>query len=484
MMGVERTARGAKRTRLPAAVTALVLTLLAGGTAAAPDTLPRGQIVEKVSCADDPQQSYALYVPASYDPARHWPVVYLFDPSARGARAAERFRKGAETYGFLLAASNNSKNGPINESLGSARALWKDTHARFTIDDRRVYTAGFSGGARVAALVGQMLSGSVAGVIACGAGFPDGRPPAKDTPFAYFGTAGDTDFNLSEMKSLDATLEKLGIPHYLETFEGTHQWPTEQICAEALEWMRVREAARGIAKDPALVESSFARRLARASREEAGGRTLEAYREYASITRDFRGLRDVADVRKRLSELEKDDRVRSLFASEEKREKAERSAIDRLTAKLDTIRTAQEPPVLPRLLAELEISDWKKRAGSASRDEALAARRVLEWLFVRASLFLPQELLARRDFSRAILALSVSTEIKPQSPQAWYNRACAEARAGHRKKALEELRVAVEKGFRDRKWIESDADLEPLREDEQFRQIVESLPPAESAPER
>jgi hypothetical protein len=49
----------------------------------------------------------------------------------------------AERYGWIVAGSNNSRNGPdvrLNEILS---ALWQDTHERLAIDDRRVYATGF-----------------------------------------------------------------------------------------------------------------------------------------------------------------------------------------------------------------------------------------------------------------------------------------------------------------------------------------------------
>src|SRR3954468_5338418 len=43
----------------------------------------RGKLVEKVICAADPAQSYALYVPSAYTQDKNWPVIYCFDPGAR-----------------------------------------------------------------------------------------------------------------------------------------------------------------------------------------------------------------------------------------------------------------------------------------------------------------------------------------------------------------------------------------------------------------
>src|SRR3954447_25152839 len=51
-----------------------------------------GQLTPKVVAKADAQQTYALYLPTHFDASRRWPVLYLFDPGARGAEAAERFR--------------------------------------------------------------------------------------------------------------------------------------------------------------------------------------------------------------------------------------------------------------------------------------------------------------------------------------------------------------------------------------------------------
>src|SRR4051812_26516327 len=71
--------------------------------------LPKGRLLEKVACAADATQTYALYIPTSFDPARRWPVVFCFDPGARGRTPVERFTAAAEKYGYLVIGSNNSR---------------------------------------------------------------------------------------------------------------------------------------------------------------------------------------------------------------------------------------------------------------------------------------------------------------------------------------------------------------------------------------
>ncbi|MCX6568028.1 MAG: alpha/beta hydrolase, partial [Candidatus Aminicenantes bacterium] len=95
-----------------------------------------------------------------------------FDPGARGAAGVEAFRGAAETYGWILAGSNNSTNGPMRESAAAAWAVWADALKRLPLDERRVYASGFSGGARVASVFPQVIGRAIAGSSAAGPAYP------------------------------------------------------------------------------------------------------------------------------------------------------------------------------------------------------------------------------------------------------------------------------------------------------------------------
>src|SRR5215468_9184167 len=83
-----------------------------------------GAINPKVVCASNPAESYALYLPAHFSTNREWPIIYVFDPLARGEAAAEVVRPAAQKLGYIVAASNNSKNGPEGGSREAAIAMW------------------------------------------------------------------------------------------------------------------------------------------------------------------------------------------------------------------------------------------------------------------------------------------------------------------------------------------------------------------------
>src|SRR3954464_15475156 len=106
--------------------------------------IPKGHVLEKVACAADPSQTYALYIPTNFDAARTWPVLFCFDPGARGKAPVERFQAAAEKFGWLVAGSNNSRNGPWENNATAINAMVTDVDHHLPIDRKRIYVAGLS----------------------------------------------------------------------------------------------------------------------------------------------------------------------------------------------------------------------------------------------------------------------------------------------------------------------------------------------------
>src|SRR5258708_38238382 len=106
--------------------------------AARAEELPRGRLIDDVKCDVDPSQGYALYLPSNYSPERAWSLILAFDPRARGSAPVERFQAAAETYGYIVAGSNNSRNGSRESSMAAGRARSADVGARFRREGLRV----------------------------------------------------------------------------------------------------------------------------------------------------------------------------------------------------------------------------------------------------------------------------------------------------------------------------------------------------------
>ncbi|HKO54729.1 MAG TPA: hypothetical protein VJ276_02555 [Thermoanaerobaculia bacterium] len=186
-----------------------------------------------VSCASDPSQTYEVRLPPGYTAEKRWPIVYVFDPRRRGAYAADLFADAAAEFGWIVVSSNDTRSDEDSDANARAiRAMWPDAQQRWSVDPRRIYTAGFSGGAILAWQVAKSTK-KVAGVIGCSGRLDDARD-ADDATFAWFGTAGDEDFNYLETRMIDARLRG---PHEFVSFAGAHQWPPKELLREALAWM-------------------------------------------------------------------------------------------------------------------------------------------------------------------------------------------------------------------------------------------------------
>jgi len=456
--------------------------------------IPKGQIVDKVVCLHDATQSYALYLPSNYTPARKWPILYAFDPRARGKVPLERFKDAAEQYNWIVVGSNNSRNGPLQLSIDAWNAIVKDTHDRFAIDDERVYATGFSGAARAAIFLATRCRDCISGVIACGAGYPAGITPSPALHFAVFGVAGVEDFNFPEVKELDDALAKAGMTHRIEIFDGRHEWAPSSVATRAVEWLELVAMKAGKrAHDDRLIAAIRQKTLEQARALEEAKKTYDAYQVYAGADDTFKGLLDTGDIEKKVSQLRDLPEVRDAIRNEQRQGKRQREIEARLSdliAKRERSRAqestgAQESGGRESTSDEQFDSETRLRAllgdlrkqskGVEDSGERRTARRVLEGVFVSLYEQGLDFVQARKLYARAVQTFTLATEVYPDRAGAFFYLAWAYAADGHKKKSLQALKTAVDKGFSDLAAITGNKAFDGIRDDVQYRQIIQTL---------
>jgi pimeloyl-ACP methyl ester carboxylesterase len=371
-----------------------IVALVASGPQAAP-----GKLVEGVPCPSDPAQTYSIYLPSSYTPAKRWPLLIVFDPGGRGPRAAEVFRAAAERYGWIVAASETSRNGPWEPTLRAVNAMWPALLGGYAVDDKRVYTAGHSGGATVAWMIARQ-TGKVAGVIASGQPYP-GVEEGKDIGFAWFGTAGHADFNFIEVKGIDARLARSRAPHRVEFFDGGHQWLPAELTIRALGWLELLAMKDGRRPhDGALAADTLAGDMALARAAEENGRLTEAWRSYDALIASYSGLLNVGEAESRRKTIESDARYKTMRKVEERADSRERTETNTV-ARMFTTLPVEELPPLQELRRQLHLDSLAKAARGDSYDAA-SARRSLTLIRVQLSSLI-RELQEKGDARVAIL---------------------------------------------------------------------------------
>ena len=128
-----------------------------------------GRISGPIKCADAPEWSYYLYLPEGFHDARKWPVWFVMAAGGgRNGRPLQRYVKGAERLGCIVALSVQSKNRFADSDI-AIEAMIEDVYDRLPVADDLAFTSGMSGGSRMAYLIAERER-NVAGVLACGSG--------------------------------------------------------------------------------------------------------------------------------------------------------------------------------------------------------------------------------------------------------------------------------------------------------------------------
>jgi hypothetical protein len=192
---------------------------------------------------DSRKQRYQLYVPATYDRARSWPLVVFISPGddPLGWRS---WQKPCEEAGLLFCAAFGAGNNcPPGQRTRIVLDMLDDVRRHYHINPDETYLTGFSGGGRMACSIAFALPEYFGGV----------APVCGTNPLhrlAYLGhrvqdrlsvafVTGANDFNRGENEDYMAPLfQDLGIRSKLWVLPAVgHALPPPAVLKEVHEWL-------------------------------------------------------------------------------------------------------------------------------------------------------------------------------------------------------------------------------------------------------
>ena len=265
-----------------------------------------GEIIDSISVGTASNESYALYLPRAYNPNDLSSIVFIFDPAARGKIGIHPFIKAAEKYNYILICSNNSKNGPHDKNAEIATRLFSKIFSEFNINPKRIYTAGFSGGARFASRV-AVLSDQIQGVIACGAGISSNQVLFHSgIKFSYAAIVGDEDMNLLEMYGIRDYITKFKVSNELFVYVMNHRWPSQEQILEAFDWLQLEAIKKGLVKkDDEEIKNIYIESYKKARNLESKVQLISAEEEYQRIIKNFNFYYQLDSIREKQKDLRK-----------------------------------------------------------------------------------------------------------------------------------------------------------------------------------
>ena len=457
----------------------ILLLTLVGQTVSASvkdDNFPKGVVIDTVSCRANPKYSYALYLPTSYEETRSFPVIFAFDPMANGKAEADLFKEAAEKYGYILVCSNNSKNG-IGENNGlAAEFTVNDALERFRIDLKRIYTAGFSGGSRVAAMV-ALKTQVVAGIIGYGAGFPskDSYTDSDIRGFDYIGLIGKRDFNYPEMLELEKKLEKSDLNVRLMVSGLRHQYPLKNSIFDAIEWMELNAIKKGLLpKNEVFIHELFLKRTDTINLLERNGDILETASNLKYLVNDFKGLVDITIFQAKLDSLLKTEEYAENIQELNATLQNEIGKIQKLYLASDQVRWQKsfQDSLYTSWMDETRY--YSKLSKKVDKYKQNMAYRILGDIYM-IMYEIGDEFYETKNYSAAINCYKVCVGAMPENWYANYKLACSFALNRNHKSSLKSIERLIELGTKKRKFFDSEPAFARLKDDKRFIELMNSL---------
>lgn len=253
--------------------------------------------ITRVHCKADTSQSYMVYLPAQFDTAKTWPVIFCFDPEGKGRKPVDSLKLSSEKYGYIVAGSNNIRNGVKN--LNYLLSIFiEDVLQNYPVDENRIYACGFSGGGRISASL-ALGHERIKGFISCGAGLQSLNTSGMNRKIDGYILAGQEDFNyLEAIYSIQYhDPKKLNI--IVDIFNGKHTWPPSAELDKAVLWFTLNAMKEGIIeKNEDLIKNAYDKTLQSVHESETKDNILEELRENENGIKMLDGLINIGKLKK------------------------------------------------------------------------------------------------------------------------------------------------------------------------------------------
>ncbi|HMJ70259.1 MAG TPA: hypothetical protein VK508_15250 [Cyclobacteriaceae bacterium] len=426
-----------------------------------------GVVEEIVKCKADPKQTYALYVPKNYSPSDPPGLILIFDPGARGKMPVGLYKDIANKYNVVLACSNNSRNGPVEESMIAGDAVFTDVISNFSINKNFILTSGFSGGGRTAVEIASGSPKLFSGVITCGAAFSSQKAITREKPVYFAEVIGRSDMNYQEAITAEKFLGQLNNPHTLIMFDGGHQWPPPAAYEEALAWHYLR-----ITGDNLIAQAIHSWQLKNATAQIDSGYLYEANRMLIQMKRDFQQPNLLSKTETLVKTLNDNRNLKSQLKDVARMDERERSLQKDLgTQYVQHIAyTAPDSAFHPEYWRAFR-RDCDKLIGSGDKYKILAGSRLVDfgWRMCAEQHYIYMEY---DQFRQAAMAARIWSLIQPARPDPCVQAAKAFALHERRDQMMEYLKMAVARGLKDKQAVLQDRAFAKYMKDEAFLNLM------------
>jgi hypothetical protein len=428
--------------------------------------LPKQQIVHpSIACHSAGQYSYALYLPSSFDGQKKHAVAFVFDPHGNGQLPLQNYKQLAEKYQYILVGVNSCRNGlPWDTINAIAQATMNEILEKYPVDNRRIYTIGFSGGARVASAL-AIANPAITGLTAVGAGFQNSTANLTYN-FDFFGMAAHGDFNMTELVSLDQMLSTTAMPHYIHLYDGTHEWSTAIEMDYAFLWHEIQAMkSKKIKKNDSLVTQFIKTELSQIAQGKKQKNVMQEYNALSRLVKFANGVQDITLYQQQLTILAASKAILTM----QKNRKQQQVIELQLTKSYWKSLHEKNLDWWRKEIAKLKAKKYPPNTTNTQLNQRLVGFLGL------ATYMQATTAVANVEVANAEKLLQIYQWLEPKNPEQPYLKASLESALGNSQQALALLESAQKLGFADTNRLLADVHFMPLKSEQRFQKMLKNI---------
>lgn len=419
-----------------------------------------GHIFSLQTCQLDPNLHYSVYYPVHFKEKEKIPVLILFDPHGDPDLPLEKYKSLADSYGFILMASKESKNGNVAEQTANIiQCMLYQTMFIEKADTNQLFAGGFSGGARVASMLALAPSG-VKGLMVCGAGIPAGSWVGVP-PHLIVGIAGNKDMNLIEILNFKTKDPRMMSRYQTVRFAGDHNWPPVSIVENAfIAFTAISQRDRFVPLKMDQLKSSLDILKHQA---DSVNDAIEKVELYKNIVKNFQGMLDIKQEEAKLAALMNGAAYKQALSVESEYGQMEAKSRDYFLQSLGVKDTGWW---------NREFTQWL--AGTNPKNPASfedMKSRVKGVISLSTYMSLNRAVAAMQKEQCAYFSY-IYRLVDPQNTEAWYLSSVSAAMDGNFDACLRYLEEAIRKGFKDQARCKTEPAFSLIQSDRRFQEKI------------
>ncbi len=413
-------------------------------------TIATAKVYVAVGIENYPNETYAIYLPSTYDLKKTYPLYIFCDPQGSAAYPIAKYQSLAESYQAILVGSNNCKNGiDLNTCISYLEHIVEECKMKYAINDSFLNVCGFSGGAKVAGAYAAMHS-EVHSLVGGGA-MPTLEQCPQKMPILVF--AGNRDMNFTDLVNFQThakASESLYDVTLLE-FDGKHEWPDSITYEYAF-----------VMNEQVYSGTSNALRFIEKMESKKYNGVVAQINAYQAAIHLLGNRVDAKKLQRFVDEASSKPETKVLVAQKAAQVKVEQGLKDYYN----------------KLIGQKDLIWWTSEREKLMHPENEAdldmCTRVLGFLSL-AGYSYSNRYTNQNDFKNATQMLDFYRAVDPQNSDQPYLSAIMYSKMGDKVKAISSLNQAIKMGFNNKSKLLGETAFQPLVNDVDFKKVIALL---------